>query len=79
MLLHLQSYSEGWLKFLFRLSTQTFLVSLYISSTGVLFMALKMLLGIAPFKSVNDLTANKAFHQLLCCLHDEKIRSPFSH
>jgi len=33
----------------------------------------KMLQGIAPCKSFSDLTANKAFHRLLCCLHDEKI------
>jgi len=37
----------------------------------------EMRLGIVLLKSFNDLTANKAFHQLLCCLHDEKIRSPF--
>jgi len=40
-------------------------------------MTPKMLLGIVPFKSFDDLTANKAFHQLLCCLHDEKICSSF--
>ena len=35
-----------------------------------------MLLGIVPFKSFDDLTANKEFHQLLCCLHDEKKSVP---
>jgi len=40
-------------------------------------MTPEMLLGIVPFKRFNDLTAKKAFHQLLCCLHDEKIRSLF--
>ena len=42
----------------------------------MLFMTPKMLLGI-PFKSFNDLTANKAFHHLLCCLHDKKNCSTF--
>src|SRR6218665_1966859 len=78
MLLHLQSYKEGWLKFLFRFSKQTTnfsCIPLY-ASIGVLFMTPKLLLDMVSFKSANDLTANKAFHQLLCCLHDEKIRSP---
>ena len=58
----------------FQIFHTTFLASLYnlLTSIGVLFMTPKMLLGIVPLKSFNNLTANKAFHQLLCCLHDEK-------